>query len=90
MDSILQITNIFKILSLCLTLSFHLKDVGDNGYPLLLDSLIGKKMLFKVDSKVHQSNKYEKSFPVRRVCIDESIIGMFGVDLEITPRKVNL
>lgn len=46
----------------------HFKDVSDNGYLALLHSLIGKRMLFKVETRVLSAKQFEGSYyPVRRV-----------------------
>lgn len=60
-------------------LTQSLEDVSEDGYPLLLDSLIDRKMLFKVETKVQQAVQFERSYPMRRVCADEDIIAMFDL-----------
>lgn len=67
-----------------------LQGVGGNGYPTVLDSLIGKRMLFKVETKVNESVHFGGTFPVRRICLDEDIIAMFELSgADLTPIKVD-
>lgn len=46
-------------------------------------------MLFKVEIKVLAAKQFEGSYPVRKVCEDEDIMGMFELlGSELTPTKV--
>ncbi|MQK21814.1 hypothetical protein EI013_25935, partial [Escherichia coli] len=61
---------------------------SEDAYPPLLNCLIGKKLLFKVENKVQPSKQFEDSYPVRKVCSDEDIVGMFDlVRSNLTPTK---
>ncbi|KAJ1380929.1 hypothetical protein SESBI_45585 [Sesbania bispinosa] len=56
-------------------------------YPLDLDMVIGKELLFKVEVKADRAYKFDDSFKVRRTC-DEDIISEFKNEGSImTPEK---
>ncbi|KAJ1388935.1 hypothetical protein SESBI_38687 [Sesbania bispinosa] len=57
-------------------------------YPLDLDMVIGKELLFKVEVKADRAYKFDDSFKVRRTCDDEDIIREFKNEGSImTPKK---
>lgn len=51
---------------------------GD-GFPDLINSLIGRRMLFKVETKLEQMFNFDGSFPIRRLCYDDVIMSMFDL-----------
>ncbi|QHO15854.1 Replication factor-A carboxy-terminal domain protein [Arachis hypogaea] len=64
---------------------------GDT-YPPIFQGLIGKKLLFKVDTKGVPHDTFYGTFRVRRICDDPTIIAMFELpdydaDDESTPKK---
>ncbi|RYQ92864.1 hypothetical protein Ahy_B09g099106 [Arachis hypogaea] len=64
---------------------------GDT-YPPIFQGLIGKKLLLKVDTKGVPHDTFYRTFRVRRICDDPTIIAMFELpnydaDDESTPKK---
>lgn len=69
-----------------LKLSFQVPT--ERGFPDLVGSLIGRRLLFKVETKLNTSLQFEATFPVRRICEDEDIIAMFDLaGGDCTPTK---
>ncbi|KAJ1394862.1 Nucleic acid-binding, OB-fold [Sesbania bispinosa] len=60
-------------------------------YPVDLDILIGKELLFKVEVKVDRAFKFDDSFKIQRTCDDDDIIREFKNEGSIrTPEKLKL
>ncbi|RYQ84538.1 hypothetical protein Ahy_B10g103942 isoform F [Arachis hypogaea] len=64
----------------CAQLFEHLKDVDvvfGTQSPPMFQEIVGKTMLFKVLSRPVGMEKFKGTYPVRRVCDDAAILGMF-------------
>ncbi|QHN92974.1 Replication protein A 70 kDa DNA-binding subunit B [Arachis hypogaea] len=64
---------------------------GDT-YPPIFQGLIGKKLLLKIDTKGVTDDKFHRTFRIRRICDDPTIIAMFELtdydaDDESSPKK---
>ncbi|XP_020972861.1 uncharacterized protein LOC107629923 [Arachis ipaensis] len=69
----------------------HLKDVdvvfGTQSL-LIFQEIVGKTMLFKVLSRPVGMEKFKGTYPVRRVCDDAAILGMFKLSgSDLSPEK---
>ncbi|KAL1317190.1 hypothetical protein AAHE18_15G117900 [Arachis hypogaea] len=63
----------------------HLKDVDS---PPIFQEIVGKTMLFKVFSRPVGMEKFKETYPVRRVCDDAAIVGMFELSgSDLSPKK---
>ena len=63
---------------------------GRGCFPDFLETLVGKKLLFKVKMHRDEVNLFDGSFKVKRVCIDEYIIAMFELNgSNYAPLKAN-
>lgn len=72
-----------------LTGVYVVQDVGEKGYPDVFDSLIGKKMLFKIENKGEQGKQFDVAYAVRKISTDDAIIAMFQLpSADLTPTKV--
>jgi hypothetical protein len=54
-----------------------LKGAQAGVVPALLDTLVDKTWLFKVESKANHNQRFEQSFRVRKICTDADIIQQF-------------
>jgi hypothetical protein len=65
-------------------LPFVLLQTKNSGsHPIEFDCLIGKKMLFTVDSSSNQAAVSDGSYRVRLVCMDPKIIAAFCCDCSL-------
>ncbi|QHN83855.1 Replication factor-A carboxy-terminal domain protein [Arachis hypogaea] len=69
----------------------HLKDVDvvfGTQSPPIFQEIVGKTMLFKVLSRPVGMKKFKGTYPVRRVCDDAAIVGMFELSgSDLSPKK---
>ncbi|QHO37793.1 uncharacterized protein DS421_4g114670 [Arachis hypogaea] len=69
----------------------HLKDVDvvfGTQSPPIFQEIVGKTMLFKVLSRPVGMEKFKGTYPVRRVCDDAAILGMFELSgSDLSPEK---
>ncbi|QHN92664.1 uncharacterized protein DS421_17g585760 [Arachis hypogaea] len=69
----------------------HLKDVDvvfGTQSPSIFQEIVGKTMLFKVLSRPVGMEKFKGTYPVRRVCDDAAIVGMFELSgSDLSPEK---
>ncbi|XP_057724047.1 uncharacterized protein LOC130940007 [Arachis stenosperma] len=72
----------------------HLKDVDvvfGTQSPPIFQEIVGKTMLFKVLSRPVGMEKFRRTYPVRRVCDDAAILGMFELSgSDLSPEKCPL
>ncbi|XLT32284.1 hypothetical protein HN873_063576 [Arachis hypogaea] len=74
----------------------HLKDVDvvfGIQSPPIFEEIVGKTMLFKVLNRPVGMEKFKGTYPVRRVCDDAAIVGMFelsGSDLSSEKERDHL
>ncbi|XP_052114345.1 uncharacterized protein LOC107479910 [Arachis duranensis] len=72
----------------------HLKDVDvvfGTQSPPIFQEIVGKTMLFKVLSRLVGMEKFKGTYPVRRVCDDAAILGMFELSgSDLSPEKCPL
>jgi hypothetical protein len=59
-----------------------LKGARAGVVPALLDTLVDKTWLFKVESKPNHNQRFEQSFRVRKLCTDAAIIQQFKEKLD--------
>ncbi|RYR49188.1 hypothetical protein HN873_060178 [Arachis hypogaea] len=69
----------------------HLKDVDvvfSTQSPPIFQEIVGKTMLFKVLSRPVGMEKFKGTYPMRRVCDDAAIVGMFELSgSDLSPKK---
>ncbi|QCE00615.1 Replication factor A [Vigna unguiculata] len=59
-------------------LESHDKMNGCGNFPKEFEELVNKSLLFKVESRNDQNFKFEQSFRVKKVCLDDDIIQKFN------------
>lgn len=70
---------------------YVVQDIGVKCYPTIFDSLIGEKMVFKIENKDEEGRQLNVAYPAKKVCIDDDITAMFQLQgAEVTPTKVFL